>query len=254
MIPEPIDANAEAWRQRSPTLGRRVLCVGTEIALHGYRRPLELQELPWLHGAVTAVLGRGHARSSPRASLIPQQWSLLPWPSAPSGWAVVWWSEDDGLEVARSSRAARIGRVPVRVELGAAVRVLAPPAFTAGAYPVRLSTVTPVSVARTNRRGDGRRTAHEVASDDCLTSALWSLARKLRVYPSPPALRVVDHRTRPVSVRMRGKLGRVDGWSGSVTAVCSAPARWLLECASRGLALGARGAYGWGRVRVESCR
>lgn len=82
-------------------------------------------------------------------------------------------------------------------------------------------------------------------------SALWSVARKLRVQmSSAPRVHVLADRTRPATVWLRGKVGRVSGWEGSVDLLASAPARWLLECAGRGLGLGGRAAYGCGAVTL----
>lgn len=267
MIAHAIDAGDPAWSAPSPTLRRPVLAVGTEVTLHGYHRPLVHRELAWLHAALTARLGRGHDMGGPESSLRVQSWSVVPWP-CPSGCGVVWWDEADGTALARTRATSRIGRVPVELELGSAVRIHSPPMYLPGAYPVRVHARSLVVVARTvlrdrpegmtkrQARATGaavRREAHASASVQAIESGLWSLARKLRVpMDYAPRVHVIADRTRPASVYMRGKPGRVEGWEGQVDVLASAPARWLLECAARGLGLGARGAYGCGAVAVES--
>jgi hypothetical protein len=62
---------------------------------------------------------------------------------------------------------------------------------------------------------------------------------------------LVDAQTEREEVLLRGKVGPVRGWSGSVVVETNAVGRWLLECAGRGLGLGGRTAFGFGRVRVE---
>lgn len=246
-----IDSIDPAWATPSPSLHRPTLAVGTEITLHGYRRQLVHRELGWLHAALTGRLGRGHDPGGPGTSLRTQQWTIMPWPCQ-SGCGVVWWDETDGLAVARTRAPSRIGRLEVELECGPAIRIHTPPTWIAGSYPVRIETSTLVSVASVLRREGGEvRHAHARASAQCIESGLWSIARKLRIpLDVHPRVHVIADRTRPDSVYLRGKPGRIEGWSGQVDVLASAPARWLLECAARGLGLGARGAYGCGRVTV----
>jgi hypothetical protein len=166
----------------------------------------------------------------------------------------VWWDEADGHRLARTTAPSRIGRVDTDLALGSAVRIHAPPQWLAGAYPVRLTTRSIVTIASVMHHGEnaGRRIARTRADAQTIESALWTLARKLRApMDYPPRVHVMADRTRPSAACLMGKPGRVEGFEGSAELVVNAPARWLLECASRGLGLGARGAYGCGAVTVE---
>lgn len=234
----------------SPTLGRRVLAVGTELRLHGYRRAIDVRELGWLHAAITSALGRPHDM---RRGTRSQAWSVRPWECS-SGCAVIWWDEADGAAMARRRHRARIGRVQVELECGPQVRIHSPPQRAPGVYPVRITTLSPVVIARTLTRGEhvGTRQHHTRPTAECITSALWTIARKLGVDATspPPLVHVFADRTKPRHMLVRGKVGRLSGWAGQVDLLCSPTARWLLECAARGLGLGARGAYGMGAIAV----
>lgn len=223
-----------------------ILAVGTTIELDGYRRRVELPECAWLHALLTAVHGRGHDPGGPGTSLCRPAWSLVPWPSS-SGWGVVWWDPDDGARLALSVHDGRLGRVPVRLRLGPAVRVYAPPRRARGEHLCVLETVTPVSIARVV---DGERRTHEQPTSAVVTNALTTLARKIRSPTDGVTVEVVASQTRPTQVDLRGKPARVRGWVGRTSLRCSPEARWLLDVAARGLGLGARTAFGLGRVLV----
>lgn len=90
----------------------------------------------------------------------------------------------------------------------------------------------------------------ERPTDDAMQHALCGLARKIGVRTEGVLVHVVDARTRSVEVRRKGRRIDARGWVGDVDVVCSPSARWLIECASRGLGLGARVAFGCGRVTV----
>ena len=230
------------WSAPCVALGSDVLCVGTPIALAGYTRTVQIHELPWLHAALTGALGRGHDR---RPGVRVADWSLLPW-ACPSGWAAAWWSEADAAAVASTVRPARVGRVDVQLALGARTRVHVPPADAPGVHLVRLTLHTPMVISATQR--DGAKRSRASATSETMTSAVWSIARKLRVQPEAVACSVLDDRTHVEHVGYLGKMGRLSGLVGTVDVACNAPARWLIECASRGLGLGARTAFGCGRV------
>lgn len=231
------------WSAPCVSLPRETLCVGTPIALDGYRRPLVMRELGWLHAALTAAIGRGHARPSHCTAA---DWSLVPW-TAPSGWAVAWWSEADAAALAGTARPSRIGAVDCTLALGNRVRMHVPPAYVPGVHLARLTLRTPLVV-----QSEGRTITRRTADSATITSAAWTLARKLGVHPEALAVSVLDDRTHVEAVDYRGKLGRVEGVVGTVDVVCNAPARWLLECASRGLGMGGRTAFGCGRVEAAT--
>jgi hypothetical protein len=244
-----IVASDPGWVMPSPTL-RSTLAVGTPLSLHGYNRRVQHHELAWVHAALSTTLGRGHDVGGPGRQRA-QTFSLLPW-QCESGVGVVWWDAADAALVALRSTPSRIGKVPVTLSCGAAVRIHTPPQWTTGAYTVRLTTRTPVAVASSRAE---ERAYHTTPTAECLQSALVSLAQRLRVkLEAPPVVHVLEDRTRPTEVTLRGKPRRVRGWHGQVDLLCSATARWLLECSARGLGLGARAAYGFGAIKVEQLR
>lgn len=251
-----IDASHIAWSMPTPTLGRDYLCGGTTIELDGWRGTVASHELSWLHAALTGALGRGHGAHDNGACQV-QDFSLVPWRCG-SGWAAVWWSHRDAEELAGRRFRARIGRVPVELRLGPLVRIHAPPAYAAAAHQVTMRALSPVVIASTTgrsrgalARGDAQRKVHRDApTDDAMKHALCGLARKLGVRSDGVLVHLISSRTVPVDVRRKGRRIDATGWVGTVDLVCSPSARWLLECASRGLGLGARVAFGCGRVEV----
>lgn len=234
------------WSAPCVSLSREVLCVGTPIALDGYRRPLQPRELAWLHAALTGAIGRGHQRPT---HCTPADWSLVPW-ACPSGWAVAWWSEADAAALSGTARQSRIGAVECTLAIGARTRVHVPPAYVAGVHLVRLTMRTPLVITATD--SDGRKRSARAVSDSRILSSVWTLARKLGVRPGALAVSVLDDRSHVDGVDYRGKIGRVEGLAGTADLAVNAPTRWLLECAARGLGLGARTAYGCGRVEATT--
>lgn len=251
-----IDASDPAWSAASPALQRHYLCTGTPLALRGYRRPVEAHETLWLHAALTGALGRPHGAQS-RGGIGVPDWALVPW-ETPSGWAVVWTSVRDGELMTGRRVSARIGRVPCEMAFGPLVRLRTPPTYAAGAHALTLTARTPVVIRSTTGRSRGavsrdepqRKVYRTEATSSSLEHALCGIARRLGVRTEGVRVVVVDQRTVAQRVRLRERDARVEGWVGHVDLVASAPARWLLECAARGLGLGGRTAYGCGRVEV----
>lgn len=244
-----IDSTSSEWSSPSHHLARPILAAGSSVEFDGYRRPIEASELGWVHAAISSVLDRPHSQTHrDMGSLIRQSWSMRPWPCE-SGLAVVWWDEADAAAVVGRRYSARIGRIPVGVRFGPLTRVHAPPRWLPGAYAVRLATRSPVVI----RRDGGKNLTHLEPTGMSIESALVTLQRKLGLSTEiKPSIRILDSRTEVVGASVRGKTGEIVGWSGTVDMLCSARARWLLECASRGLGLGGRGAYGFGAVHVTS--
>lgn len=255
-----IDATESAWRVPSSELQREYLCTGTPLALHGYRRRVESHETVWLHAALTAALGRPHGAHDTGAAQVPD-WSLVPW-DTPSGWAVVWWSARDGELMSGRTHRARLGRVPCELVFGRAVRIRVPPRYAPGAHALTLAARTPVVIASTTGRrreavaagAKQRKVYRTEATSEALQHAVCGLARKLSVSTEGVRVAVVEARTVPQRVRLLGRVAPLEGWVGHVDAVASAPARWLLECAARGLGLGGRTSFGLGRVEVVPVR
>lgn len=252
-----IDASHPAWSMPTPTLGRDYLCGGTTVELEGWRGAVASHELSWLHAALTAALGRGHGAND-RETCQVQDFSLVPWRCG-SGWAAVWWSHRDAEGLAGRRFRARIGRVPVELRFGSLVRIHAPPAYALGAHAVAVRAMSPVVIASTTGRSRGalargevqRKIYRDAPTSESMQHALCGLARKLGVRSEGVTVHVVASRTVPVEVRRKGRHIDATGWVGTVDLVCSPSARWLIECASRGLGLGARVAFGCGRVEVH---
>ena len=246
-----IDPSAPEWSAPSHVLSRPVLAAGSAIELDGYRRPIEGRELGWMHAAMSAVVGRPHGMTHQNmAGLIRQSWTLRPWPCQ-SGLAAVWWDEADAAAAASRRHAVRIGRVEVEMRFSAPTRIHAPPAWLPGAYIVRIEARSPVAIARSLKTGG--RLEHYAPTNGSLMSGLQTIERKLGLDTDVlPALRILSHKTEAVRTQVRGKTGRITGWMGHCDVVCSARARWLLECASRGLGIGGRCAYGFGAIYVRS--
>lgn len=254
MTAPAIDARDVAWTAACPRPTRTHLAVATPITLHGYRRRVQPHECRWLHGALTAVLGRGHAIAPRIGQHTRPDWTLVPTGEAPSGWGAVWWSPEDGLALAGGRWTARIGRVPVELELGRRLSLRMPPRYAAGAHVVRLHARAPVCSRRNLFRDDPKRRRTEwrrEPTSEALRGMLETLADKAGVDPGPVRVALVRAATKARGVRLGGKLGTRVGWLGSCDLVANAPARWLLECASRGLGLGHSVAYGLGRVEVR---
>jgi hypothetical protein len=100
------------------------------------------------------------------------------------------------------------------------------------------------------RSREGAITWREEPTGDAIKHGLDTLARKLRVSTDGIAVRLVQAWSEPARVRFVAKPGFAAGWTGAADIIVSAPARWLLECAARGLGLGGRAAYGCGRVEA----
>lgn len=241
-----IDASDPAWRAPSPQRSG-VLCVGTEIECSGLRSRIEFAQLSWLHGALSTALARGH---DTRRRMQAPNFSLVPWPCS-SGWAAAWWGEWDAAELAARRFALRIGRVETEIALGARISVAYPPEYAAGVHLVRVRASTPVVVKATSSR-TGAVTWRDEPTAESITGTLGGLAARLGVESVALRVALLDGRTEAATRRYMGKPRFVRGWTGAVDLAVSAPARWLLECASRGLGLGGRTAYGCGAVRCST--
>lgn len=254
----PIIAADPARSMHTPDLGRDYLCGATAVTLDGWTCAVASRELSWLHAALTAALGRGHGAHDQRGTQV-QDFSIAPTREG-CGWAAVWWSHRDAERVAGQRFAVRMGRTPVTMRLGPLVRVRVPPAYACGPHSVSLRAHSPVVIASTTGRSRGalargeaqRKVYRERPTDEAMRHALCGLARKLGVRTEGVVVHVVDERTRAVEVRRKGRRIDAIGWVGDVDLVCSPMARWLIECASRGLGLGSRVAFGCGRVTVET--
>lgn len=213
-------------------------CVITPIEC---TRRIPLHDTPYLHAAMTSILGRGH-RPHERGVAAPD-WSLVPWPSS-SSWAAAWWSPDDADAVTRTEHDVRIGRIPSRLRFGHRTRVRWPPVPARCDHTITVASATPIIVH------DGHGSTEAIPTDSGMRSALCGLARKIGARTDGVDVSVLDARVRRVRVQLAGKHGAVVGWHGAVTMRATPAARWLAELAARGLGIGGRTSMGLGAVRV----
>lgn len=242
-IARSLDGVDSRWSAPAPKLCRSYLAVGMEVDVGRF---VGLGEVRFLHGALTAILGRDHGRRP--------DWSLAPVSASPSGWAAVWWSPHDGLSLARSSHRVRIGKRPATLRFGTPIYLHAPPAYVPAAHTVRLSTRTPVCSSRHLFRSDPARSQTVWRTEpaaSAMVSMLATLAEKLEV-DAAPHVEILDESTRAESVKLGGKLGIRHGWAGETRLIVNAPARWLLDAAGRGLGIGHSTAFGLGAVEVRT--
>lgn len=235
---------ANAWLAGSPPYGTHLPGVSTPIEIHPVPRwPIELRNTRGLHGAITSVLGLGHDPHEP-------YWALRLWRS---GWAVHWLHPTGAERYVCTTVHAAVYDRPSEIRFGAAVRWRAPRVERRGRQRVCLTTVTPVVI-----RTDGGASVAERASGASLASWLATEFAR-RIAPSTlwhqwvrerVRVEVVSNDTHLTSVPLGDKYGIVRGWEGSVTLEVNAPARWLLEAASR-IGLGSRIAFGFGCVGIE---
>jgi len=252
-----IDSSDPRWRLPSPTPTSTIAGGVTPLKLWGCP-PVTPERLVLLHGAITAILARPHNAPTPDAGRgenhVAPQWSIRPGNRQGWAWDVFWWSSKDAAALSDTMRKARIGRTPCIVEVCSSTPVEMPPRYRPGAHAVRITAMTPVCT-RSNIRRDGRTktTWRSSPSDAGLAGALHSLALRAGIDTEEPHAVIVHDATTPARSRLRGKVRGRRGWIGVVDVIANAPARWLLELASRGYGLGASVAYGMGSVEVRPC-
>lgn len=189
-----------------------------------------------LHGLVSHLVGRGHHPTL-------AAWALVPYGQ---GWGVV--------AMTSAARRALLG-LDVGVQVGsvraqlttptAPVRLRTPPAYAPGRYRVTVEALSLVV-----HYANGRTTPRTTPSRD----TILAVALQALLYAGCTTGRMhvegVDaseaHADR---AELGGHLGVMRGWTGRVSVVCNAPAAWALKCCEH-TGMGARVAYGLGRVRV----
>lgn len=205
--------------------------------------PVTHSTIRGLHGMVTALLNEGHHPTKPR-------FSLAPWPDG-IGWCVYVHDADSALRVAARTAAGDLYGRPVMIRTSPARMQVAPSVAWRDSV-VQVDTMTPVVV----RHGSGDLSTkrwHRAPSAGCLLSTLCSwLPRCIGVATPPPdtcRLRIAVADTRPQTVNLGRKLGRVGGFAGRMVLRVNGPTLWLLRCAEV-VGLGGRVAFGFGRIRV----
>lgn len=213
--------------------------------------PLRHEQANMLHGLITALTGAPHLDNRAR-------FTLLPNPSASSGWSVYVPEDSIAATMAADRRIVDLGRRTMVAEMGPARRVAAP-SFRWEWSTVRVRTITPMVLRRTvTDRGSGRKTK-EFRDDfgDLLSTLLVSTPQRCGVAvwatESRFGMRVLADECRVRPLRLRGKVGRVKGLSGWIVARVCPGTRWLLE-ACQTLGIGGRVGYGFGSIAVEDVR
>lgn len=234
----------------APTYGEWLPGGGYEVRIDGeIERPIDVEHAYLLHAAITAAIGGHRQVTESGCSRLPD-WSLVPWNCA-SGWGTYWGSADF-LDLAGTRYAARIGRSSVSLGFGALARMRSPAAVRSGWHVVVLEAISPVVI-----QSDNRSRSYTTPYVMNLVSTLGKLLRpRLGIEPRVDDLGIEILERHTESRRFwggptLGDHGGVQGWVGSVTLRCNAPATWLLMAAARGPGLGGRTAYGCGRIFVR---
>lgn len=229
---------ADAWGDPSPEHDGP-LCTALALMMPA-RRSLDHFTARLLHGALSTRLRIEH---EPRRNAF----SLVLPTRERCGWVVCL----DPRVAALTTALVPLGAAHFLVEIGARARLRPPAPIAPGGYRVRVTTESPLALANGTL-------GYPVPQRDpkTLVTQLEAVAHRLRI-PSPRIeARVIRHELAPVDVRVGGhiQLGPVRGevhasW-GHLDVECNAPGAWLLRCAAL-VGLGAKTAFGFGRIRVE---
>lgn len=207
--------------------------------------PVEHRNVRALHGMVTALIGEPHDPTIPGFSLVPWHCGV--------GWGVYIRGDGAAARLANMREApARLFDREVRVSSGPLARLKTPAVTKRGRRRLRIDAITPVIIRATGKT----RVAYRVqptAGNLKSTMSTW-LPGRLGVALGPDDLRldVLESATQTERVDLGGKLGAMPGFVGHLVIECNAPAHWLLLAAER-VGLGARTAFGFGRIRVTEC-
>lgn len=233
------------WLAGSPPSGESLPCVELDVAYSPAPKwPVDLRNMRGIHGAVTALLaetvGIRHREHTPTfAARIHDERSVR---------VVVW--DERATNLADGSFAGVLWDRPTTFAVRDMVEVAAPPRVTRrGRIPVRLTTVTPITMSK-----DGHTRAEVRPTQATIERSLrGSFLERVGLQGMDPDLvraEVTSIRTEPAHVPLGGKYGVVGGWSGQVDLEVNAPALWLLQCAEK-VGLGSRVSFGFGRIVVE---
>jgi len=205
------------------------------------RWPLELRNTRVLHGMITELIGLPHDPNMPMFTLVPTN-------TKGSQWSV-WIADQEAARLlAGKRRPVRFADQEVVVECGALTRLRSPSVTRRGHQRIRVDCITPVCI-----RNNGSREWHVNPSSGNLTSTLGAwMPRRLGIDLQEDSLRcqIVSKHTESRAVDLGGKFGVAHGFDGWLELEVNAPARWLLEVAARGLGLGGKTAFGFGRIKV----
>lgn len=235
---------AGRWALPSPEAPRLLPCAALDL---GLSTEVDLGSVRLLHGALSAVHGRGHDRTRPG-------WRLVP--VSPQRWRVLWLDVETAERLRATAEERRIGeRADLLVWGAAVVRPRSPAPLAAGVYRVTIDTRGPVSFAR----NDHTEAVTSPGAGTMEAAALRHLALAGVEHGRGVEIREVEARTSPVALHMGGHLyrgagrGDVIACEGRIVVVCNAVAAWALQLAEV-YGLGGMTAFGLGgcRVKVEA--
>ena len=190
-----------------------------------------------LHGLVSRLVAREHHPTLAAWALVPygQEWGVVALTSAGRRAllgldALVW-----------------VGNTRARLTTPATpVRLRTPPAYAPGRYRVRIEALSLVC-----HYANGRTTPRPTPSRDTILAVASQALLYAGCTTGHQHVEAVDtsgaHTDR---IALGGHLGVMRGWTGAVEVVCNAPLAWALKLCEH-VGMGARIAYGLGRVRVE---
>lgn len=192
-----------------------------------------------LHGALSRALGAAHGERM-GSQRVPD-WSLVPWPASPIGWAV-YWRTDAGCALANRAAQVRLFDRDVTLRFGPLARVKAPSVPPHGRRLLHIEALTPVCGV-------------EPTSKELFAALARGFPKRLglsRFDDTRIVIERISDETRVVvrDLGLHGERHRVVGWTGSVVVATNAVGHWFLEAAARGPGLGGRVAFGFGAVRV----
>lgn len=211
--------------------------------------PLRLDQGNMLHGLVTALTGASHLPDRARFTLRPST-------SATSGWSVYVPEDSIATAMAADRRIVDLGKRTVVAELGPARRVEVPD-FPWAWSTVRIRTITPMVLRKTNvdRESGSKSKVFRRDFGNLLSTLLTGTPQRCGVAvwatESRFGCEVLAEECRVRPVRLRGKVGRVQGLQGWVVARVCPGTRWLLA-ACQTIGIGGRVGYGFGSVAVEA--
>jgi len=190
-----------------------------------------------LHGLVSRLIGREHHPTL-------AAWALVPYGQ---GWGVV--------ALTSAGRRALLG-IDTHVQVGSTrahlttpatpVRLRTPPVYAPGRYRVRIEALALVC-----HYSNGRTTPRLTPARDTILAVASQALLYAGCTTGHHHVEAVDARGAHADcIALGGHLGFMRGWTGVVEVVCNAPVAWALKLCEH-VGMGARIAYGLGRVRVE---
>lgn len=244
------------WVAATPPFGAYLPGGVTSVTFDPRPRwPMQLRNARGLHGAITTLLDRGHGRWP--------AWALFP---CADGWSIYWSRDEDASRFASKRIQGALWDEPTVFGFGPLFRMRVPsgPSLGRRKRRLRIDAITPIVT-----RSSGGKTPCVRPTDDTIRGSLdgellyrlspthsdaspgqdaWTQWTRPRVM-----VHIVEHGSEPVYTDCGGPLRQVAGWQGHVIVEANAVAHWLLTLCERGIGLGGRTAYGFGRIRVTPC-